>query len=420
MICDRSALFSRGFSSYTRSNPTTCRAHSPFRNACKTRSTIKTRCDGALHHTQRNNQIKSKIKHSLTHVELPEQTSMNARLKSNPSFNDLLPSLLYINKNHYQLYKNSSLYDEIINLFKTEYMPLIYKYENELTLELKLALVKSIKWLKAEPQYDGLINRLLAEIKQYCLDCYYGNETACHTESKPLSIKSLIQLMKIFYDIGDFNLNTSYLVLFSDALMAECDKLSTFELVIVLKYLTFISANTEARSSKALIEKAEKTATQLLHYLMKTRTADFDLHTKAAINLSSVYFYNHPFVELNYSNFGGCPSKAEKIVLDSLTKQGFRHGQDFKTETCYRGISPIDFLFPDYKLVVELNGPSHFMGANMLAKNGHTIIRNKILNRAGYRMYNIDYSEKMATSLYHSFLEEAAFDLGNYLNSIKK
>ena len=70
--------------------------------------------------------------------------------------------------------------------------------------------------------------------------------------------------------------------------------------------------------------------------------------------------------------------KLVKILKDAFP------GHRFDVEASVNGLPPVDILFPDEKLIIEVQGPYHYLDKKKKLKNGSTILKINTYKKLGY------------------------------------
>ncbi|WP_146000320.1 DUF1601 domain-containing protein, partial [Endozoicomonas acroporae] len=58
-------------------------------------------------------------------------------------------------------------------------------------------------------------------------------------------------------------------------------------------------------------------------------------------------------------------------------------------EKSLNSLPPVDLLLPDHNMVIEIQGPSHFVGGDFKTRNGSTLLKIALLQKAGFEVIEI-------------------------------
>eukprot|EP00299_Pterocystis_sp_00344_P002453 c1276_g1_i1.p1 GENE.c1276_g1_i1~~c1276_g1_i1.p1 ORF type:complete len:818 (+),score=193.11 c1276_g1_i1:328-2454(+) len=81
----------------------------------------------------------------------------------------------------------------------------------------------------------------------------------------------------------------------------------------------------------------------------------------------------------------------------------------YKTEVFLEGCGVVDVLIPSQKIVIEIDGPNHYMSNNKLRATGKTLFKRRVIRRLGYHVVAIPYFEWSALpqkNLQRQYLEK--------------
>ena len=98
-------------------------------------------------------------------------------------------------------------------------------------------------------------------------------------------------------------------------------------------------------------------------------------------------------------NLQGLPSPNYKttfskphLKLHGILKASFSH-HVLEMEASVNGLPPVDLLFPDKKVVVEVQGAHHYIDKEKKLRNGRTILKIMTYRRLGYKVFEIPASD---------------------------
>ena len=58
-------------------------------------------------------------------------------------------------------------------------------------------------------------------------------------------------------------------------------------------------------------------------------------------------------------------------------------------EKSVHSLPPVDLLLPEHRIAIEIQGPSHYVGRDFQTRNGSTLLKTALLQKAGYEVLNI-------------------------------
>ena len=56
-------------------------------------------------------------------------------------------------------------------------------------------------------------------------------------------------------------------------------------------------------------------------------------------------------------------------------------------------LSPVDLFLPEYNIAIEIQGPSHYVGHDFQTRNGSTLLKIALLQKAGYDVLEIPVNQ---------------------------
>ena len=62
-------------------------------------------------------------------------------------------------------------------------------------------------------------------------------------------------------------------------------------------------------------------------------------------------------------------------------------------ERSIRSLPPVDLLLPDHNIVVEIQGPYHYVGGDFQTRNGSTLLKTALLKKSGYDVIEIPVTQ---------------------------
>ena len=91
-----------------------------------------------------------------------------------------------------------------------------------------------------------------------------------------------------------------------------------------------------------------------------------------------------------------CPVEPQYQTITSATQSIFC-GQlrsalpslKVEQEKSLHSLPPVDLFLPEYNLAIEIQGPAHYVGRDFLTRNGSTLLKIALLQKAGYDVLEI-------------------------------
>ncbi|WBA79402.1 RAP domain-containing protein [Endozoicomonas sp. GU-1] len=68
-------------------------------------------------------------------------------------------------------------------------------------------------------------------------------------------------------------------------------------------------------------------------------------------------------------------------------------------EKCLNSLPPVDLLLPDHNMVIEIQGPAHYVSGDFKTRNGSTLLKIALLQKAGLEVIEIPVNELLDKSL---------------------
>ena len=62
-------------------------------------------------------------------------------------------------------------------------------------------------------------------------------------------------------------------------------------------------------------------------------------------------------------------------------------------EKSVHSLPPVDLLLPEHNIVIEIQGPSHYVGRDFQTRNGSTLLKIALLQKAGYDVVEIPVNQ---------------------------
>ena len=62
-------------------------------------------------------------------------------------------------------------------------------------------------------------------------------------------------------------------------------------------------------------------------------------------------------------------------------------------EKCLNSLPPVDLLLPDHNMVIEIQGPSHYVSGDFKTRNGSTLLKIALLQKSGFEVIEIPVNQ---------------------------
>ncbi|WP_422450753.1 DUF1601 domain-containing protein [Endozoicomonas sp. ALB091] len=97
-------------------------------------------------------------------------------------------------------------------------------------------------------------------------------------------------------------------------------------------------------------------------------------------------------------------SKRQSEVRDQL-QSGFPSLQ-IEEEKSLNSLPPVDLLLPDHNIVIEVQGPSHYVGGDFKTRNGSTLLKIALLQKAGFEVIEIPVNSVWNQDLMKPYIDQ--------------
>ncbi|WBA79334.1 RAP domain-containing protein [Endozoicomonas sp. GU-1] len=91
-----------------------------------------------------------------------------------------------------------------------------------------------------------------------------------------------------------------------------------------------------------------------------------------------------------------CPVVPNYLTNISKIQADFRNqlqscipSLQIEEEKSLNSLPPVDLLLPDHNMVIEVQGPSHYVGGDFTTRNGSTLLKIALLQKAGFEVIEI-------------------------------
>ncbi|MBO9484500.1 RAP domain-containing protein [Salinisphaera sp. G21_0] len=75
-------------------------------------------------------------------------------------------------------------------------------------------------------------------------------------------------------------------------------------------------------------------------------------------------------------------------------------------EKSLNSLPPVDLLLPDHNMVIEVQGPSHYVGGDFKTRNGSTLLKIALLQKAGFEVIEIPTNQLLNNDLMKPYIDQ--------------
>ncbi|MBO9495547.1 DUF1601 domain-containing protein [Thalassotalea sp. G20_0] len=75
-------------------------------------------------------------------------------------------------------------------------------------------------------------------------------------------------------------------------------------------------------------------------------------------------------------------------------------------EKSLNSLPPVDLLLPDHNMVIEVQGPSHYVGGDFNTRNGSTLLKTALLQKAGFEVIEIPANQLLNNDLMKLYIDQ--------------
>ncbi|MGO0307014.1 DUF1601 domain-containing protein [Endozoicomonas acroporae] len=97
-------------------------------------------------------------------------------------------------------------------------------------------------------------------------------------------------------------------------------------------------------------------------------------------------------------------SKLQSDFRDQL--QSCVPSLQIEEEKSLNALPPVDLLLPDHNLVIEVQGPSHYVGGDFNTRNGSTLLKIALLQKAGFEVIEIPVNRLLNQELMKPYIDQ--------------
>ena len=95
-----------------------------------------------------------------------------------------------------------------------------------------------------------------------------------------------------------------------------------------------------------------------------------------------------------------CPVTPHYRIIVSQPQTGFRDqlqsripSLKIEEEKCLNSLPPVDLLLPDYNMVIEIQGPTHYVSGDFKTRNGSTLLKIALLQKSGFEVIEVPVNQ---------------------------
>ncbi|WBA79349.1 RAP domain-containing protein [Endozoicomonas sp. GU-1] len=75
-------------------------------------------------------------------------------------------------------------------------------------------------------------------------------------------------------------------------------------------------------------------------------------------------------------------------------------------EKSLNSLPPVDLLLPDYNMVIEVQGPSHYVGGDFNTRNGSTLLKIALWQKAGFEVIEVPVNRLWSQDLMKPYIDQ--------------
>ncbi|WBA79359.1 RAP domain-containing protein [Endozoicomonas sp. GU-1] len=81
-------------------------------------------------------------------------------------------------------------------------------------------------------------------------------------------------------------------------------------------------------------------------------------------------------------------------------------------EKSLNSLPPVDLLLPDHNMAIEVQGPSHYVGGDFNTRNGSTLLKIALLQKAGFEVIEIPANQLLSNDLMKPYIDQIKIRIG--------
>ncbi|WP_163373212.1 RAP domain-containing protein, partial [Endozoicomonas acroporae] len=114
-----------------------------------------------------------------------------------------------------------------------------------------------------------------------------------------------------------------------------------------------------------------------------------------------------------------CPVVCHYQTMVSKRQSNFRDqlqlcmpSLKIEEEKSLNSLPPVDLLLPDHNMVIEVQGPSHYVGGDFNTRNGSTLLKIALLQKAGFEVIEIPANQVLNKDLMKPYIDQIKIRTG--------
>ncbi|WP_163371146.1 RAP domain-containing protein [Endozoicomonas acroporae] len=114
-----------------------------------------------------------------------------------------------------------------------------------------------------------------------------------------------------------------------------------------------------------------------------------------------------------------CPVIPHYQTIVSKRQSDFRNqlqscfpSLQIEEEKSLNSLPPVDLLLPDHNMVIEVQGPSHYVGGDFKTRNGSTLLKIALLQKAGFEVIEIPVNRLCNQDLMKPYIDQIKTRIG--------
>ncbi|MBO9496962.1 RAP domain-containing protein, partial [Thalassotalea sp. G20_0] len=81
-------------------------------------------------------------------------------------------------------------------------------------------------------------------------------------------------------------------------------------------------------------------------------------------------------------------------------------------EKSLNSLPPVDLLLPDHNMVIEVQGPYHYVGGDFNTRNGSTLLKIALLQKSGFEVIEIPVNQLLNNDLMKPYIDQIKIRIG--------
>ncbi|WP_422463478.1 RAP domain-containing protein, partial [Endozoicomonas sp. ALB115] len=81
-------------------------------------------------------------------------------------------------------------------------------------------------------------------------------------------------------------------------------------------------------------------------------------------------------------------------------------------EKSLNSLPPVDLLLPDHNIMIEVQGPSHYVGGDFNTRNGSTLLKIALLLKAGFEVIEIPAKQLLSNDVMKPYIDQIKARIG--------